>query len=378
MALLSLAAAAGATLWILQRSGADPAEALRYLPARAHLLAAGAFAVDLLARGTRVLLVARGLGLPLTLGTSVKAQLAGEGLGAVTPSRVGADPAKIWVLRRDGMGVGSCGALLVAEMGAESLVLLLSAAVILLGPWSPWLGAGLAAYALVVSSVGIAAFLVSRASDTDPPSLWLRLGLGAGRWAALRRATREFRADTTRLRNLRAPWVAGVLGATVVHMVARVSVLSLLVLPMLAAGAASLPPGGATELVLRPFFVLYTTALLPPPGGGGGVEVVFATLLGGVLPDAVLASALVWWRVYTFYLGAALGALVLLGPGVAAPWRSAGSEDRERGGGVATERPGGGEDEPGARAAPDRTPTAPDTAPSPEMTRSFSERAGAS
>jgi hypothetical protein len=122
---------------------------------------------------------------------------------------------------------------------------------------------------------------------------------------------------------------------------------------MLAAGTASLPPGGATELVLRPFFVLYTTALLPPPGGGGGVEVVFATLLGGVLPDAVLASALVWWRVYTFYLGAALGALVLLGPGVAAPWRGTGSEDRERSGGGTTERPGGEEGEPGARAAPD-------------------------
>jgi hypothetical protein len=130
--------------------------------------------------------------------------------------------------------------------------------------------------------------------------------------------------------------------------------------------------------VLRPFFVLYTTALLPPPGGGGGVEVVFATLLGGVLPDAMLASALVWWRVYTFYLGAALGALVLLGPGVAAPWRSGASEDRERSGSGTTERPGRGEDGPGTRSGPDRARTAPATTPSPEMSRSVSERAGAS
>jgi len=316
----SLAAGGAATLWILRRSDADPAEALGHLPLEAHLLALLAFGVEFLARGIRVLLVARALGLPLTLATSVKAQLAGDGLAAVTPSRVGADPAKMTVLRRDGLGVGSCGALLVAEMGAESLVLLAVALVILVGPWSAWLATGLAGYAGVVSSLGVVAFLASRASDTDPPALWLRLGLGASRWGALRRATHQFRVDTARLREVRAPWVVGVLAATLVHILARMAVLPLLVLPLVSDDGLYLSSDGLAQLVLRPLFVLYATALLPPPGGGGGVEVAFATALGRLLQGEALAATVIWWRVYTFYLGAALGGLLVLLPGLATPW----------------------------------------------------------
>lgn len=326
IAVLSFAAAAAATLWIIGRSGVDPAEALRYLPLQAHLLALAAYLVDLVARGVRVSLVARGLRLPLTLVTSIEAQLAGEAAAAVTPARIGADPAKIAVLRRDGSPIGSCGALLIAEMSAESAVLLLSALVILVGPWDAWIAVGLAGYAVVVSFAGIVAFFASRASESDPPRFWRWLRLGRARWEGLRHTSREFRADTTRLRRLSPSRTVAILAATCVHIGARVIVLALLVLPLASIGSVTLPPGGLEELVLRPFFVLYATALLPPPGGGGGVEIVFATVLGGVLPEAALASTLVWWRFYTFYLGAALGALLILRLRWYAPRRPTGDD----------------------------------------------------
>lgn len=332
MAALSLAAALGATWWILHRSGADPGQALRYLPPASHLAALGALAVHLVARGARVWFVARGLGLPLRLWTSIQAQVAADGLAAVTPSRVGSDPAKIAVLRRDGLGIGPCGALLVAEMAAEATVLLVCAGVVLLTPWGTlWIAAGLAGYAVLVSALGVAAFFVSKAPGHDPPGLWMRVGLGAGRWAALLDATREFREHTVRLRRLGAASVLAVLGATVVHIAARVSVLPLLVLPLADLGAAALPGGTVPELVVRPFFVLYATALLPPPGGGGGVEMVFAAVLGGLLAPAVLAATLVWWRVYTFYLSAALGGLALFLPGIVRAWTDDRPADPEDG-----------------------------------------------
>lgn len=312
VAVVSLAATAAATLWIIAQSGVDPGDALRHLPLKAHILGLTAYLVDLICRGARVSMVARGLRLPLTLGTSIRGQLAGEAAAAVTPARIGADPAKIAVLRRDGVPIGSCGALLVGEMCAEASVLVLSAIVVLVGPWDAWIAAGLVAYAAVVSAAGVAAFVASRASESDPPRVWRWLRLGPAQWEGLRRTSREFRADTARLRELSRPRILAILAVTCGHIVARVSVLALLVVPLASTGGLSLPPGGIEELVLRPFFVLYATALLPPPGGGGGVELVFATVLGGVLPEAALASTLVWWRFYTFYLGAALGALLLL------------------------------------------------------------------
>ena len=95
------------------------------------------------------------------------------------------------------------------------------------------------------------------------------------------------------------------------RMACRLAVLPLLVTPLLAD-----PPSAALlgDLILRPFFVLYATALLPLPGGGGGVELTVAAALAGVLAPATLGVTLLWWRVYTFYLSALAGGLMLLRP----------------------------------------------------------------
>ena len=103
-----------------------------------------------------------------------------------------------------------------------------------------------------------------------------------------------------------------VLTATLAHIGARVAILPLLVLPVGGLASTPLPSEGLTPLVVRPFAVLYGSALLPPPGGGGGVEIAFATALGDLLQPQVLAAALLWWRVYTFYLGALLGGLLIV------------------------------------------------------------------
>ena len=113
------------------------------------------------------------------------------------------------------------------------------------------------------------------------------------------------------------PWMGGEvcpgarLAATIVHMACRLAVLPLLLTPLLAD-----PPSAGLlgDLILRPFFVLYATALLPPPGGGGGVELTFVAALGGTLDSATVGVTLLWWRLYTFYLSALAGGVMLLRP----------------------------------------------------------------
>jgi uncharacterized membrane protein YbhN (UPF0104 family) len=283
------------------------------VPAPAHVLALLALSLDVLARGARVTFLARGLGLDLPLRASVRAQLAADALAAATPFRVGSDPAKIAVMSFHGIGVGAAGALLLGEMAMEATALVACGLAIAAGLGGMrWVAIGLFGYAAIVLSVGLLALLLVRAPDGEPPGLWPRVGLGVARWRALGDAITQFRTQARALRSLPARWIAAAQGATAIHIAARLAVLPALVLPSV--GAAAATPDLVTELVLRPFFVLYATALLPPPGGGGAVEVAFAAVLSGTLGAAGLAAALIWWRVYTFYLSAAVGGVMLLLP----------------------------------------------------------------
>jgi len=297
--------------WILQRSGGSWASLLS-LPWQAHLLAGSAAVVEVVARGSRVRFVASGLGQPLGLATSIRAQLAGDAVGASTPFRLGADAAKLTILNRGGVRAGMGGALLLAEMISEVVVLVTSAAIIAaFAVGTRWVALGLLAYAVIVCSVGGAALLLARTPERDePPAAWTRLGLGLARWTALASTLVEFRLNAGRLRRIRPRHATAVLAATVVHIGARLMVLPALVLPV----AAGPSVHGWADLILQPYFILYATALLPPPGGGGGVEVVFAAMLGESLGGVALASTMVWWRVHTFYGVAAIGGLVLFLP----------------------------------------------------------------
>lgn len=311
LTLFSVAAAVVATGWVVRLQDVPLPRLLASIPLQAHALALLAFFVEIVSRGIRVWCAARGLDLPLRLPTSVGAQLAGDALGAVTPSRVGSDPAKLLFLRRDGIRLGSSGALLVAEMASEASVLSVIALLMLLGPWSPWWSAGVAAYAVVVASLGMLALALSRASHAHPPRIWTTLRLGRARWESLDGTLREFRSAAGRLRDLRPRWIVAMLLASTLHIGARMAVLPALVLPIAQEVEGAVGETDVAALVVRPFVVLYATALLPPPGGAGGVELTFASLLRNALPPDLLAACLVWWRWYTFYLSALLGGVAL-------------------------------------------------------------------
>ena len=64
-----------------------------------------------------------------------------------------------------------------------------------------------------------------------------------------------------------------------------------------------------SALVLWPMALLYGAAVAPAPGGGGVVEIAFKAALGGVLPGRLMAASLIWWRVYSFYIYLAIGAV---------------------------------------------------------------------
>lgn len=304
---LSLATGGGATVWVAARVGASPGDLLS-LPLPAHLLALGCAGVEVVARAVRIRALARDLHLPLGLRTAVRAQLAADAAGAVTPSKVGSDPTKLWVMGADGAPLGGRGAVLLGEMAWEAGVLVVVG--LLLAVWVPgnrMVPLAVLAYAVVVLALGGLSLTVATRAGSRPPGWWGRLRLAPSRWHGLREQGRSYVEHARRLGEVSPRGMTVALLATVTHMAARV-----LILLALVAGWTGLPETGAGSLVLWPFGLLYLGSLLPPPGGGGVLEVGFAAALDGILPAAVLPTALLWWRVYTFYLPAALGGVILL------------------------------------------------------------------
>ena len=262
-----------------------------------HGAAFGLVVLDVAARAVRLQLL-----LPLrprlALGTAIAVNAYGEAAAAVTPGRVGGDPARFLAFRR--AGVNPAGALV--AIGVERLInwLLLGAAT------------ALASAAFTTGRARILAGL-QRFVTTDEAWLLVAVALlvGAGSVALARRYRHRFRARATpsfadawqRTRELGWPGVAGATALTAVNIAARVAVL-----PVLAAGYTVLDP---RAVLLASFALLYGQLLVPTPGGAGAVELGFIAAFAGTLSAGKLAALLVAWRIYTLMLGAALGGILL-------------------------------------------------------------------
>jgi uncharacterized membrane protein YbhN (UPF0104 family) len=83
----------------------------------------------------------------------------------------------------------------------------------------------------------------------------------------------------------------------------RLSVLPIVVIAL----GVRVPLG---PLVLWPLAIIYGGAAAPVPAGGGLIEVAFRGALDGHIPARILGAALLWWRVYTFYILLVGGAIV--------------------------------------------------------------------
>ncbi len=305
--LLSPLVGLGVMGWIAIQAGLSLRSITSQVEWETHLLVLGAWSLSLLGRGGRIALLARGLGRSLSLTRAMAVQLLGEGAAAVTPSRAGSDPARLLYLRKVGIDVPTGIAVLIGEMVAEGIVLggvILTLLLLLPTGRGPVLGA--LPYSLAALAMPFLATLLARLpASRIPPRLVGPLGMKGERWRRVRIGVRRFRLKARALTRLERKTMMAVLLVSLVHVLARLSIL-----PLLAGGFGGSVP--LAPLLAWPLLLLYTGSLLPPPGGGGAVELTFAAVLTPFLGQGALASALLWWRFYTFYLGALLGGVVLL------------------------------------------------------------------
>jgi uncharacterized membrane protein YbhN (UPF0104 family) len=263
-------------------------------PLQAHLLCVGLVGADLLARAWRIQWIIQGLGHRISLWDSFVLNAFGDAACALTPLRIGGEPARLAGMLRSRVPATAAFVAISLEVLAAWPVIIVAAGW-LAWRYAPewWLEAGprLGAAAerawpwvLAVAILSLLAWRVARRAVSSP----------AGR--QLRRPVKRARVYWRRMP--RWPLVASV-PLSFINLATRVAIL-----PALALTLPDPPPMG--PLALGSFALLYSQLVLPTPSGAGAVELGF---LGGAAGDLGTDEAwlLVAWRFYTNGIGVLLG-----------------------------------------------------------------------
>lgn len=263
------------------------------------LAALGLVAGDILVRALRLRTLLGGVP-PATVGSAVAVNAYGDAASAVTPARLGGEPARFLGLRERGVPIPAILVVLaterVVDMGLAAVVTVI--AISFLGARGfgevtafldrftspevlPWV---LAVAALVVAFAGVAVWFRRRIPPTARESL---------------------REALTHARTIAGPRLLAAIGLTGLSMAARVAILPVL---MWGAGALTDPLAAA----VGSFGLIYAQLVLPTPAGAGGVELAFVVGLAPHLMAAEVASLLIAWRVLTLVIPAGLGGVVFV------------------------------------------------------------------
>ncbi len=277
------------------------------LPWWAHLLLLGVVGAELLARVLKLQFSAKALDVSLNFRVAARTIMAGDFAGALTPARSGTEPARFLVLRESKMASGDAIIVLFLELCLEVVTLACLGAALLLGLMATTgmmrgLLLTVVVYTVVIAGVSLFAVVAAGRRLRGPSPLWARrVGIGTGQWRRIQLSLRRLRSSVRGLRQMNVGWTLSALGFSLLHGALRLTVLPVILLSY----GRPLP---LAPLLVWPLFLLYGVGIAPAPGGGGAVELAFKASLSSAIPSDLMATSLIWWRVYTFYAYLVLGA----------------------------------------------------------------------
>ena len=234
---------------------------------------------------------------PRRLASAVAVNALGDAASALTPARLGGEPARFLALRNRGAPTSAAAVVLaterVVDMGLAAVVAVVAAALLgargfedvsaLVARFAspsalPWM---LLVAVLVIAFATAAVQFRHRFPRIGP---------------SLREAVAHARAMVgTRL--------GAAVGLTLVSMASRVAIL-----PVLLWGSGALRDPVAAAV--GSFALIYAQLLLPTPAGVGGVELGFVVGVAPLLPPPEVAGLLLTWRAITVGVPAGLGAIL--------------------------------------------------------------------
>jgi uncharacterized membrane protein YbhN (UPF0104 family) len=263
-----------------------------------HGLTLGLVVGEILVRAVRLRVLLGRSQAPAML-DAIAANAYGDAASAITPARIGGDPARFIGLKRAGIGTPAVLVVLAAERVIDlSLVAVGTVvALVVLG------GRGFRDVTVLIDR------LASRAMQPWVVAVVVLLVIGAAAAYRLRHrfppAVEQSLRDALReTRRLSGVVVATTAGLTALSMLARIAILPVLLL-------AYAPLADPLAVFVGSFALIYSQLFLPTPGGAGGVELGFVVSMAPVLPPEGVAGLLISWRVYSLFLPAGLGVVLL-------------------------------------------------------------------
>ena len=253
---------------------------------------------DMVARTWRIVWLLRGIGQRVTFMDALVLNAFGDAAAALTPARLGGEPARLAGMLRAGVPPEESVVAISYEVAAAWPVIIGFGAALTWAFAPQWLATTGPAFAsaaagmwpwlvAVVIATVVAAFLARRV---------------AVRWAHhIRRPVRRLKSLWRRMPP--GPLLASV-PMTAVNLVARTAILPILALTLV-------DPPAMGPVALGAFALLYSQLVLPTPAGIGGVEFGFLAGAAGSF-GAGEGMLLLLWRFYTVGLGAVLGGYFLI------------------------------------------------------------------
>lgn len=277
-------------------------QVLRFGSARMHVLAFAAAALELAGRGIRTATLARAVQARVPFMRALRLQMCADGAAAITPARAGADPSKLVLLQREGIEAGRAGVILAGEAISEAFaVTLMAASFVLLLPGGRLAGVALLGYPLMLMSV--VSVILFGAHNLR--RMFVRaLPVSLRRKRIVLRTAHAFSRHVRGLLAIRGRIALLIALGTVIHIVARASILPIVL-------ADNLNWSNAGAVITWPLAIQYGGVIVPVPSGGGTLEAALALALRDWFDANILMPGLIWWRIYTFYLGAIAGLLTI-------------------------------------------------------------------
>jgi len=253
---------------------------------------------DMVARTWRIVWLLRGIGQAVTFADALVLNAFGDAAAALTPARLGGEPARLAGMVRAGVPpVAGVAAISYEVVAAWPVIIGFGAA--LLWAFAPeWLATTGPAFVSTMASMW--PWFVAVAAATVVAAFLARRA--AVRWAhRIRRPGRRLWSLWRRMPP--GPLLASI-PLTLVNLATRTAIL-----PVLALTLADPPSIG--PVALGAFALLYSQLVLPTPAGIGGVELGFLAGAAGSFGTGE-GMLLLLWRFYTVGLGVVLGGYFLV------------------------------------------------------------------
>src|SRR5688500_16573353 len=157
---------------------------------------------------------AKAVGTRLTFSTALRTSLGGDFAAAITPGRVGAEPARFLILAQAGVAASDAMVVLYLELFLEMISL--ASVVVLIAVLFDASGRAFAAmagvvggYALFVLGLGVLGVILSRRNvGEEPPSWATRIRLHGKRWAIVQRWFGRIRTTVDAFKEMHFGWAA--------------------------------------------------------------------------------------------------------------------------------------------------------------------------